>query len=70
MGIGALMGGILKNISPVIVSVSLSFAAGLILYTVCKEIIPESIGLWRGRLSAIGTVLGIIAGKLFISIMR
>mgnify|MGYP001576457228 CR=1 FL=1 len=70
MGIGALIGGILNNISPVIVSVSLSFAAGLILYTVCKEIIPESIGLWRGRLSAVGTVLGIIVGGLLISTMH
>jgi ZIP family zinc transporter len=70
MGIGALVGGVLTNISPVIVSISLSFAAGLILYTVCKEIIPESIGLWRGRLSAVGTVLGIIVGGLFISIMH
>jgi len=70
MGIGALIGGILNTISPVIVSVSLSFAAGLILYTVCKEIIPESIGLWRGRVSAVGTVLGIIVGGLFISTMH
>jgi ZIP family zinc transporter len=70
MGVGALIGGILNSTSPVIVSGSLSFAAGLILYTVCKEIIPESIGLWRGRLSAIGTVLGIIAGKVFILIMH
>lgn len=70
MGIGALLGGILSNISPIVTSISLSFAAGLILYTICKEILPESIGLWRGRLSAIGTVLGIIIGRLFISIMH
>ncbi|MCB2361253.1 ZIP family metal transporter [Clostridium estertheticum] len=70
MGIGALMGGILNSVSPIIICISLSFAAGLILYTVCKEIIPESIGLWRGRLSASGTVLGIIVGKIFVSIMH
>lgn len=70
MGIGALMGGILNSVSPIIISISLSFAAGLILYTVCKEIIPESIGLWRGRLSASGTVLGIILGKIFVTIMH
>lgn len=70
MGLGALMGGILNSISPIIICISLSFAAGLILYTVCKEIIPESIELWRGRLSASGTVLGIIVGRIFISIMH
>lgn len=70
MGIGALIGGIISTISPVVTSVSLSFAAGLILYTICKEILPESIGLWRGRLPAIGTVLGIIVGKAFISIIH
>jgi ZIP family zinc transporter len=70
MGIGALIGGILSNISSVITSVSLSFAAGLILYTICKEILPESIELWHGRLSAIGTVIGIIVGKIFITIIH
>lgn len=70
MGIGAFIGGILSTISPLITSVSLTFAAGLILYTICKEILPESIGLWRGRLPAIGTVLGIIAGRLFISVIH
>lgn len=70
MGIGTLIGGVLNNISPLITSLSLSFAAGLILYTICKEIIPESIGLWRGRLSAISTVLGIIVGKIFMSIIH
>ncbi|OLN27999.1 ZIP family metal transporter [Desulfosporosinus metallidurans] len=70
LGIGAFIGGILSTMSPVITSVSLSFAAGIILYTICKEILPESIGLWRGRLSAIGTVLGIVVGRLFISIIH
>jgi len=70
MGVGALAGGVLSNISPIIKSISLSFAAGLILYTICKEILPESIGLWRGRLSAVATALGIIMGMIFISIIH
>jgi ZIP family zinc transporter len=70
MGIGTLIGSILSNISPVIISISLSFAAGLILYTIYKELLPESIGLWRGRLSTIGSVLGLIVGRLFILIIH
>lgn len=70
MSIGAFIGGVLSTISPVITSVSLSFAAGLILYTICKEILPESISLWRGRFSAVATVLGIIVGRVFISIIH
>ena len=35
-----------------------------------SKILPESTGLWRSRLSAIGTVLGIIVGKLFVLIIH
>lgn len=69
MGGGAFIGGFISKISPAVTSISLSFAAGLILYTICKEMLPESIAHWKGRLSAIATVSGIILGKLFMSML-
>lgn len=70
MSAGTLIGGLISRSSSSITSLSLSFAAGLILYTICKEILPESIGLWKGRLLAISTVLGILLGRIFISVIH
>lgn len=62
LGIGAAMGGLLSKAPIVVTSISMTFASGLILYTICKEILPESNSLWKGRMTAISTVLGIIVG--------
>ena len=61
LGIGAAIGGLLSK-TPFVISSSMTFASGLILYAICKEILPESNGLWRGRLTAVCTVLGIVVG--------
>lgn len=70
MGAGSFIGGFISKLSPIITSISLAFAAGLILYTIYKEMLPESISLWKGRLSAVSTVLGIIITKLFMSTLH
>ncbi len=70
MGIGAILGGYIGNISSYTISISLSFAGGLILYVVCREILPEAREVWEGRLSTIGNVLGVIAGILIISLIH
>jgi len=66
MGLGSLLGGIIGKISPVIISVSLSFAGGMILYIICRETLPNARDTWRGRMSTIGNVLGMIAGMLIV----
>jgi ZIP family zinc transporter len=70
MGLGSLLGGIMGNISPVIISISLSFAGGMILYIICRETLPSAIDTWRGRMSTIGNISGFIAGMLFVSFLH
>ena len=61
-GIGALIGCIIGKISEQIIAICLSFAAGAMLYIVSGELIPESNTLYKGRMSAIGNMLGFIIG--------
>ena len=61
-GIGTLIGAIIGKVSEQIISICLSFAAGAMLYIVSGELIPESNKLYKGRMSAIGNIIGIIIG--------
>lgn len=61
-GAGALVGSIIGKISEQIIGICLSFAAGAMLYIVSGELIPESNKLYKGRMSAIGNILGFILG--------
>ncbi|NLY43106.1 MAG: ZIP family metal transporter [Clostridiaceae bacterium] len=61
-GFGALVGALLGEISKESIALCLSFAAGAMLYVVCGDLIPESKSIYRGRLSTIGNILGIIIG--------
>lgn len=70
MGLGSLLGGVISKISPIISSVSLAFAAGMILYITCRETLPSARDTWSGRLSTIGNVLGIMVGMLLISLLH
>jgi ZIP family zinc transporter len=62
LGLGAFAGALLGEISPLLISLCLSFAGGTMLYITCGELIPKSQNVYRGRTSAFGTILGIIAG--------
>lgn len=61
-GIGTLTGAIIGNISQTIIAMSLGFAAGAMLYIVSGELIPESNNLYKGRIGAVGNMLGFIIG--------
>jgi len=61
-GIGAFFGAIVGKISQGIIGICLSFAAGAMLYIVSGELTPEANLLYRGKMSAIGNILGIIIG--------
>lgn len=61
-GIGALVGSIIGKVSEKIIAICLSFAAGAMLYIVSGELIPESNKLYKGRMSAIGNIIGFIIG--------
>lgn len=64
MGMGALAGGILGDMSKTFIGVCLGFAAGAMLYIVNAELLVESKKLHKGRLPSIGNVVGIICGIL------
>lgn len=64
MGIGAMVGFVASSLSPIVVTLAMGFAAGVILYIVCEELIPESKEVWNGRLTTVAVVLGIIFGIL------
>lgn len=61
-GVGAFFGAIIGSISETIIAISLSFAAGAMLYIVSGELIPESNKLYKGRMSSLGNMIGFIIG--------
>lgn len=70
LGFGAILGGMISEISPILISLSIAFAAGMILYIIYNETIPNARDVWKGRLSTIGIMVGIIAGILIISFLE
>lgn len=67
-GGGAFFGAIVGNISKSIIAMCLAFAAGSMLYIVSGELIPESNKVYKGRMNAIGNIVGFILG-IFSSIV-
>lgn len=61
-GIGAFFGAIVGKVSQDIIGICLSFAAGAMLYIVSGELTPEANNLYRGKMTAIGNILGILLG--------
>ena len=64
--LGAVMGFLIGTISPTALVLSLSFASGAMLYEVFGELLPESILMWKSKLPATFTVLGMLTGLLII----
>ena len=66
--LGAIIGYSLGLISPVWLSLSLSFAGGAMLYVVFGELLPEAFLMWKSKLPGafclIGTLVGLILVKV------
>ena len=67
-GIGAFFGSLAGMVSRQVIAICLSFAAGAMLYAVTGELIPEANNLYKGRMSAIGNILGFLIGIIAVSI--
>lgn len=68
-GVGALIGVLLGEISPVFITLCLAFAGGTMLYIVCGELIPRSRSLFENFLSTFGILAGIIIGIVITSLV-
>ena len=66
--IGALAGFALGTLSPFWLSLSLSFASGAMLYVVFGELLPEAILMWRSKMPALASVVGLLVGLMIIYI--
>lgn len=62
MGLGAFIGEMLGEISHTFICLCLSFAGGAMLYITCGELIPKTQNIYKGRISTIGMIVGIICG--------
>ena len=64
--LGALLGFGVGAMGPTALAVSLSFASGAMLYVVFGELLPESILMWRSKLPATATIIGMLTGVIII----
>ncbi|HOE56088.1 MAG TPA: ZIP family metal transporter [Bacillota bacterium] len=69
MGLGAFVGELLGQISPEFICLCLSFAGGAMLYITCGELIPKTHNVYKGRISAIGMIAGILCGIIMSNVI-
>ena len=64
--LGALFGFTVGAMGSTALALSLSFASGAMLYVVFGELLPESILMWRSKLPATATIIGMLTGLIII----
>lgn len=64
---GALIGYALGGINEMMLTVSLGFASGAMLYVVFGELLPEAILMWKSKLPALSLFLGVLTGFLLVA---
>ncbi len=64
--IGAVMGFALGGINSIMLTLSLGFASGAMLYVVFGELLPESILMWKSKLPALSLFIGVLVGFLLV----
>ncbi|MDE7242697.1 MAG: ZIP family metal transporter [Oscillospiraceae bacterium] len=63
---GALLGYSAGTMNAALLGISLSFAAGAMLYVIFGELLPEAEHLWQHKLSGSAVMLGMLLGMLLI----
>lgn len=64
--IGALLGYALGEISAIMSLISIGFASGAMLYVILGELLPEAILMWKSKLPALSTFIGLLVGFLVV----
>ncbi len=63
---GALIGYALGGINQIMLTLSLGFASGAMLYVVFGELLPEAILMWKSKLPALSLFIGLLVGFLLV----
>lgn len=63
---GALIGYTLGGINQIMLTLSLGFASGAMLYVVFGELLPEAILMWKSKLPALSVFVGVVVGFLLV----
>lgn len=70
MAVGAFLGGLIGNISPAVLAISLGFAGGAMLYIVADELIPDAYQeVEDEHMAILGILLGVILGIVLIHLL-
>ena len=64
--LGAGLGYWLGMLSPIWLSLSLTFASGAMIYVVFGELLPESILMYRSKLPALAILVGFLIGLVLV----
>ncbi|MDD4211107.1 MAG: ZIP family metal transporter [Clostridia bacterium] len=67
--IGGALGILLGSVGDTVIALSLSFAAGAMLYVTFCEILPQSVLMEKGRMPAMFSILGILVGFIITSVI-
>ena len=66
--LGAVLGYALGGINEIMLTLSLGFASGAMLYVVFGELLPESILRWKSKLPALSLFVGVLAGFVLVMV--
>lgn len=66
--LGALIGYAVGGLGPMALCLSMSFAAGAMLYVVFGELIPEAFLMWRSKTPAFAILIGMVVGLIVICV--
>lgn len=66
--IGAILGFALGGLGPIPLVLSLGFASGAMLYVILGELLPEAILMWKSKIPALATIIGIAVGFILVCI--
>ncbi len=66
---GSLVGAAASAVSPAVLSLSLAFSGGAMLFIVGDELLPEAHELAEGHTAALGLVAGVLAGMVLTALL-
>lgn len=66
--IGAILGYAVGGLGPIPLVLSLGFASGAMLYVILGELLPEAILMWKSKIPALATIIGIAVGFILVCI--